>query len=169
MLKKILLSIFLCMPSLAWAQLVGIGAEYSPPKNGANAIQFQMNLAFPTWTHVNPLNTVMLSGIDYSGGSSPVSGLNIKPFQFRSYITENLYNNHPYTILLGFDTGYLFNFRHGKDGLILTPNIHLEYKFYYINTGWDFNITGNRNQFYVKFGIGFGLGTFKTIAKTRIR
>lgn len=169
MLNRLLFLILLFCPVFASAQLIGIGAEYVPPKNGANAIQFQANLAFPTWHKQNAMNAVVLSGIDYSGGSSSVAGLNIKPIQIRSYISESLYNNHPFTILLGFDTGYLFNFRHGKDGLILSPLVHLEYKFYYINTGWDFNVTNNENQFFVKFGIGFGLGSFKAIAKTRIR
>lgn len=166
---KILLLLLLILPTVAVAQIVGIGAQYVDPKGGANAIQFQTNLSFPVWTKKNPLNIYMSSGVDYTGGSSPVSGINFKPIQLNSYLTESLFNDSPVTILVGGDAGYIVNHRHGKNGLVLTPHIHIEYSVFYVKSGWDFNVTGKRDQFFVRFGIGFGLGTLKSFAKTKIR
>lgn len=166
---KLALLLLLLLPVLAKAQMIGVGAQYVDPKHGANAIQFQANLSYPMWTKKNPLNVYMSSGIDYTGGSSPVSGINIKPIQLNSYISESLFNNSPVTVLVGGDAGYLVNHRHGKNGLVLTPHIHVEWAAFYVKSGWDFNVTGKRDQFFVRFGVGFGLGTLKSLAKTRIR
>lgn len=166
---KVVLLLLLLLPIVATAQIVGVGTQYVDPKNGANAFQFQANVSFPVWTAKNPLNTYLSSGIDYTGGSSPVAGLNIKPIQLTSYLSESLFNECPVTFLVGADAGYLFNHRHGKDGIVLTPHVHVEYSIFYIKSGWDFNVTGKRDQFFVRLGIGFGIGTTKSLAKTRIR
>ena len=170
-MKRIKLTILLLiiLPTVALAQFVGIGAQYVDPKGGANAIQFQANLAYPVWTKKNPLNIFMASGIDYTGGSSPVAGINFKPIQLSSYISESWFSKSKFTFLVGADAGYLVNHRHGKDGIVLTPHIHFEYSIFYLKSGWDFNVTGKRDQFFIRFGVGFGLGTAKSFAKTRIR
>lgn len=151
------------------AQLLGIGTRFVPPRDGSNAIEFSSNLAFPTWHPENALNLFNFSGIEYNGGSTKSSGMNIKPIQLKTYFSENLYNTKPYTIFAGFDAGYLFNFNGGKDGIVLTPNVSVEYKVFFVNTGWDFNLMAKKNNFYIRVGVGFGLGTFKAIAKTKIR
>lgn len=161
--------LFLLLPLASSAQLIGVGAQYADAKNKGNDIQFAANASFPVWHKKNALNSYIASGIDYTGGSSPVAGLNIKPIQFTSYISESLFNDHPFTILVGCDAGYLFNFKHGKDGIILSPNVYFDYKSFFVKTGYDFNVTGNKQQFFVRFGVNFGLGTFKMFAKTRIR
>lgn len=166
---KIVLFLLLILPTMAVAQIVGIGTQYVESKHEANAFQFQANLSYPVWTKKNPLNIYMSSGVDYTGGSSPVSGINFKPIQLTSYLSESFFNNSPVTVLVGADAGYLVNHRHGKDGLVLTPHLHVEYSVFYIKSGWDFNVTGKRDQFFVRFGIGFGLGTLKSFAKTKIR
>lgn len=157
------------IPTMAMGQIVGIGAQYVPPKDGANAIQFQANISYPVWTKKNPLNIYLSSGIDYTGGSSPVSGINFKPIQINSYISESFFNDSPVTIMVGGDAGYLVNHRHGKDGIVLSPHLHMEWSVFYIKSGWDFNVTGKRDQFFLRFGVGFGIGTLKSIAKTKIR
>ena len=168
-IKVVVLLIAILFPTLTFAQLVGVGAQYVDPKGGENAIQFQANLSFPVWTKPNPLNVYMSSGIDYTGGSSPVSGINVKPIQLSSYISEKWFNESKVTFMVGADAGYLFNHRHGKNGIVLTPHVHVEYSIFYLKSGWDFNVTGHKDQFFIRFGVGIGLGTFKTFAKTRIR
>ena len=163
----LLILIFITIPLTGSAQFLGIGAMYADAKH-ANDVQFAANLSYPVFHKKNSLNTFIASGIDYTGGSTPVAGLNIKPIQASSFLSESLFNNHPFTILVGCDAGYLFNFRHGKDGIVLTPNIYLDYKCFYVKTGYDFNVTGNEQQFFVKFGVGFGLGTLKMIPNTKI-
>ncbi|MFV0417550.1 MAG: hypothetical protein ACK5KT_02300 [Dysgonomonas sp.] len=161
--------LFLLLPIMCSAQLIGIGAQYTDAKGKGNDFQFAANASFPVWHKKNALNAFLASGIDYTGGSSPVAGLNIKPLQFTSYINESLFNKHPFTILVGCDAGYLFNFRHGKDGIIITPNIYFDYKSFFLKTGYDMNVTGNEQQFFVRLGVNLGLGTFKMFAKTSIR
>lgn len=170
MIKKgLIILISVLLPAFAFAQLVGVGAQYVDPKAGENAVQFQANLSFPVWTAKNPLNVYMSSGVDYTGGSSPVSGINFKPVQLSSYISEDWFNSSKMTFMVGADAGYLVNHRHGKDGIVLTPHIYLEYSIFYLKSGWDFNVTGHKDQFFIRLGVGFGIGTFKSIAKTKIR
>lgn len=164
-----ILFLFLLLPIASSAQLIGAGVQYADAKGKGNDFQFAANASFPVWHKKNPMNTFIASGIDYTGGSSPVAGLNLKPIQLTSYLNESLFNNHPFTLLVGCDAGYLFNFRHGKDGIVITPNVYFDYKGFFLKTGYDFNVTGNRQQFFVRFGVNFGLGTFKMFAKTKIR
>ncbi len=163
-----IIALLLLLPLACSAQLIGIGAQYADAKGKGNAIQFAANASFPVWHKKNPLNSYISSGIDYTGGSSPVAGLNIKPVQFTSFISESLFNDHPFTILVGCDAGYLFNFRHGKDGIVITPNAYFDYKGVFVKTGYDFNVTGGKQQFFVRLGFNFGIGTFKNFVKTKI-
>ena len=167
---KIIKIALLCLllPITCSAQLVGVGAQYADAKGMGNDFQFAANASFPVW-HKDALNSFIASGIDYTGGSSPVAGLNIKPIQFTTYLNESLFNNHPFTILVGCDAGYLFNFRHGKDGIIISPNVYFDYKSFFLKTGYDLNVTGDQQQFFVRFGVNLGIGTFKMFAKTKIR
>lgn len=174
---KLIILLLAALPSLAMAQLIGFGAQYVPVKDGANAIQFQANLSYPVWFDQNPLNVIMLSGIDYTGGSSPVAGINFKPIQLQSYLSESLFNNNKFSIMIGGDAGYLVNHRHGKSGIVLTPYVYADYPFrfgmmplsIFLKTGWDFNVTGKRDQFFVRLGIGFSINSLKALATTKIR
>ena len=168
-MKKIKIILLLSLfPLFCSAQLIGFGAQYADAKDKGNDFQFFANASFPVWHKKNPLNSFIASGIDYTGGSSPVAGLNIKPIQFTSFLSESLFNDHPFTLLVGCDAGYLFNFRHGKDGIVITPNVYFDYKSFFVKTGYDFNVTGNEQQFFVRLGLNFGIGTFKMFAKTKI-
>ena len=167
-MKRYLIVLFLlALPIACSAQFLGIGAQYADAKGG-NDIQFAANASYPAFKKKNKLNAFIASGIDYTGGSSPVAGLNIKPFQGTTFLSESLFNNYPGTIMMGGDAGYLFNFKHGKDGIVLTPNLYLDYKCFFIKTGYDFNVTGGENQFFVRFGIAFGMGTLKMLPNTKI-
>lgn len=164
---KIIL-LLLLFPLVGFAQFLGIGAQYADAKNKGNDFQFAANASFPTWHKKNPLNTFISSGIDYTGGSSPVAGLNLKPIQINSFITESLFNKNKATILIGCDAGYLFNFKHGKDGIVITPNVYFDYKFFFVKTGYDFNVTAGESQFFVRAGFCFGMGSIKSFVKTEI-
>lgn len=168
-MKKIkILFLLLLLPLAGFAQFVGIGAQYADAKGIGNDIQFATNVAFPVWHQKNSFNTFVMSGIDYTGGRSPVAGLNIKPIQATTFISESLFNKKPYTILLGCDAGYLFNFNGGKNGIVITPNIYLDYKFFFVKAGYDFNITGNEQQFFIRAGVGLGMGVLKMLPNVKI-
>ena len=163
-----ILFLFLLMPLFCSAQLLGVGAQYADAKDKGNDFQFMANASFPVWHKKNPFSSFVSSGIDYTGGSSPVAGLNVKPIQISSFLSESLFNNHNATILVGCDAGYLFNFKHGKDGIVVTPNIYFDYKGFFLKAGYDFNVTGNEQQFFVRLGANIGIGSFKMFAKTKI-
>ncbi|MDR2955935.1 MAG: hypothetical protein LBV43_12730 [Prevotella sp.] len=158
----------LLFPLVCSAQFIGIGAQYADAKDKGNDFQFAASASYPTWHKKNPLNSFISSGIDYTGGSSPVAGLNLKPIQLTSFISESLFNENKATILVGCDAGYLFNFRHGKDGIVITPNVYFDYKFFFVKAGYDFNVTGGEQQFFVRAGFCLGMGTIKSFVKTRI-
>lgn len=165
-IKVILL--LLILPLACSAQLIGVGIQYADAKKMGNDFQFAANASYPVWHKKNPLNTFVSSGVDYTGGNSPVSGLNIKPLQFKSFLSESLFNNNKFTILVGCDAGYLFNFNHGKDGVVITPNVYFDYKFFFVKAGYDFNVTAGENQFFARAGVCLGLGTIKSFVKTSI-
>lgn len=141
-----------------------LGAQYTDNDD----IQFAGSMSYPIFHKKNPLNSYISSGIDYSGGSSPVAGLNIKPIQLTTFFSESLFNNNPYTILLGCDAGYLFNFRHGKDGIVITPNLYMDYKCFFVKTGFDFNVSEGERQFFVRAGISFGMGAIKMLPNVKV-
>lgn len=169
-MKKIkIIFILLLLPFACSAQFLGVGVQYADAKDKGNDFQFVANVSYPVWHKINALNSYVASGLDYTGGSSPVAGLNIKPIQFTSYLSESLFNKNKFTVLVGCDAGYLFNFRHGKDGIVVTPNVYFDYSSFFIKTGYDFNVTGNEQQFFVRVGFCIGMGTIKSYAKTSIR
>lgn len=165
-IKFLLLSIFI--PLACSAQFIGIGGQYADAKGAGNDFQFAANMSYPVWAKKNVLNSYISSGIDYTGGASPVSGLNIKPIQITSFLSESLFNKNKATILIGCDAGYIFNFNYGKDGVVITPNIYFDYKFVFVKAGYDFNVSAGKEQFFVRAGFCFGMGGIKAAAKTEI-
>ncbi len=164
--KFLLLLVF--VPIVCSAQFIGIGGQYADAKGAGNDFQFATNISYPVWAKKNPFNSFVMSGIDYTGGNSPVAGLNIKPIQLTSFLSESLFNNNKCTLLVGCDAGYLFNFNHGKDGVVITPNIYFDYKFVFVKAGYDFNVSAGKEQFFLRAGFCFGMGGLKSFAKTEI-
>ena len=167
-MKKIkILFLLLSLPFFCYSQLVGLGGQYSQGADG----QFVANLSFPTYHESNNLKLLIFSGLEYTtSGGAKMSGLNLKPIQAATYFGDDFYNNNPVTVLAGVDAGYLFDFRNGrKDGIVFTPNLYLDYKVFFVRTGYDFDVSNGRNQFFIRAGIGIGLGTFKILNGTKIR
>jgi hypothetical protein len=168
-MKKIkIILLFILLPMACSAQFLGVGLQYADAKGKGNDFQFAAGASYPVWHKKNPLNVFISSGIDYTGGSSPVAGLNVKPLQLTSFISESLFNENKVTILVNCDAGYLFNFKHGKDGIVITPNVYVDYKFFFVKSGYDFNVTGGEGQFFVRAGCCFGMGSIKSFVKTKI-
>lgn len=169
-MKKIIILLFILLPLTCSAQFIGVGAQYADAKGKGNDFQFAANISrpIPGINGKNPFNSFISAGLDYTGGSSPVAGLNIKPVQISCILSESLFNNNKPTFLVGCDAGYLFNFKHGKDGIVITPNIYADYKFFFVKAGYDFNVTGGKQQFFVRAGFCIGMGTIKSFVKTSI-
>lgn len=167
-MRKIKILLLLAFfPLFSYAQFFGLGGQYSQGADG----QFVINASFPTYHEENTLKTFISSGIEYStSGGARLAGLNVKPIQAATYFGEDFYNNYPVTLLLGADAGYLFDFRSGrKNSIIITPNLHCEWKVFFVKTGYDIDTFHGNSQFFVRAGIGIGLGTFKMFAPTKIR
>lgn len=154
------------IPFFAYAQFFGLAGQYADGSDG----QFVANLSVPTFHKKNPLNSFISSGLEFStSGGAKMSGLNIKPIQFATFFSEDLYNTKPYTILLGVDAGYLFDFRRNRDNaIVITPNFHFDYKVVFLKAGYDFDVSHGRQQFFVRAGVCLSIGTFKVVENTTI-
>jgi len=158
--KRIFFCLTLLILSLpAYSQLLGIGGQYAQKAHG----QFFVNAALPTYTKDNPLHLFNLSGLEYTTpGASRLSGLNLKPIQLSTYLSNNIFYGSPFTLSLGVDAGYLFDFRSNHDNtIVLTPNFYIDYKIFFVKTGYDIDTLHGNSQFFVRAGIGFTLGTMK--------
>ncbi|NDW19505.1 hypothetical protein D0T53_11370 [Dysgonomonas sp. 216] len=153
-------------PLFCYSQFLGFAGQYTPDSDG----QFVTNLSFPAYHKKNKLNAYISSGLEYSTpGGAKMSGLNIKPVQFTTFFGERFFSTSKVTLLLSVDGGYLFDFRRrSKDGILITPNLYADYKFFFVKAGYDFDVINGRNQFFVRAGISLGMGIFKSFAKTQI-
>jgi hypothetical protein len=158
--------LLLLVPFAGRAQFLGLGGQYASKSDG----QFAASFSFPTIHPKNPLNCFISSGLEYTtSGGAEMAGLNLKPLQLSWFGTEKFFNKTPFTLLLNLDAGYLLDFRHvQKDGLVLTPNLYVDYKYYFLKAGYDLDVTNGQKQFFVRAGVCLGLGTFKSFLDTQI-
>lgn len=166
-MKKLhFLLLLLSIPMFCQAQFFGLAGQYAEKSDG----QFVVNLAAPTFHKKNIANSFVSSGLEFStSGGAKMSGLHLKPIQFATFFSEDLYNNKPYTILAGVDVGYLFDFRRGRqDAITITPNIYFDYKVIFMKAGYDFDVLHGNRQFFVRAGICLSIGTFKIVENTKI-
>ncbi len=167
-MKKVrLLLLLMLIPVLSYGQFFGLGGQYSQKSDG----QFFINASFPTYHEENALKMYISSGLEYTtSGGAKLAGLNVKPIQAVTYFGDEFFNNSPVTVLLGVDAGYLFDFRsRHKNSIVITPNLYADYKVFFIKAGYDIDTFHGNSQFFVRAGIGIGLGTFKMFARTKIR
>lgn len=168
MKSKIILSVvfLLVFSSVSFAQFIGVAGQYADAAKG----QFVANISYPFLHQKNMFNSYIASGIEYSTpGEAKISGLNIKPIQLTTFFSENFFAQTQYTLLLGVDGGYNFDFRNNhKNGIIISPNLYFDRKYYFIKTGYDFDVTNGDGQFFVRAGLCFGMGLIKSFAKTEI-
>ena len=145
----------------AYGQLFGVGGQYAQQSDG----QFFVNIALPTWTKHNPLRFFNLSGLEYTtSGGARMSGLQLKPIQLSTYLSDKIFYDSPVTLSLGVDAGYLFDFRRRhKNTVVLTPNFYMDYKIFFVKTGYEVDTFHGNHQFFVRAGIGFALGTMKSL------
>ena len=167
-MKRLIKIVFLLLllPFASKAQFLGLGAQYSEQSNGQLAASF----SYPTFHPKNPLNCFVSSGLDFTTtGGAQMAGLNLKPIEISWFGTEKFFNKTPFTLLVNLDAGYLLDFRNDrKDAVVITPNIYIDYKYYFLKAGYDFDVTNGRKQFFVRAGVCVGLGTLKSFLDTQI-
>ncbi len=143
----------------AYGQLFGVGGQYAENSNG----QFFVSAAMPTYIKENSLKLFNLSGLEFTtSGGANMSGLQLKPIQLSTYLSDYIFYDSRFTLTLGADAGFLFDFRKGrKNTLVLTPNIYADYKIFFLKAGYEFDTFHGNSQFFIRAGIGFALGTMK--------
>jgi len=159
-IRKLFILFILSLLSLtAYSQLLGIGGQYAQQSNG----QFFVNAALPTFYESNALRLFNMSGLEYTTrGGAHLSGLQLKPIQLSSYLSDKIFYKSRFVLTLGVDAGYLFNFSKGyKNTIVVTPNLYMDYKLFFLKTGYEIDTLHGNHQFFVRAGIGFALGTIK--------
>lgn len=152
-------SLFLVLSAHLYCQIVGLGGQYVQRSHG----QFFISAAYPTFYESNALKLFNLSGLEYTTpGSARLSGLQIKPIQLSSYLSDRIFYESPVVVTVGVDAGYLFNFSKGyKSTVVLTPNFYIDYKIFFLKGGYEIDALHGHHQYFIRAGIGFVLGTMK--------
>lgn len=166
-IKSLLFILLVFLPLVSYGQFLGIGGQYSEKSDG----QFVASFSFPTIHPAhNVLNSFVSSGLEFTtSGGAKMSGLHLKPLQISTFFSEDFFNNNPYTILLGVDGGYLFDFRHDqKNAITITPNLYFDYKIFFVKAGYDFDVSHGKSQYFVRAGICIGMGSLKMFGNTKI-
>ena len=166
-IKSLLFVLLVFVPLISYGQCVGRGGQYSEKSDG----QFVFSGSFPTYHPAhNKLNSFVSSGLEFTtSGGAKMSGLHLKPIQISTFFSEDFFNNTPFTLLLGVDGGYLFDFRHDrKNAITVTPNLYFDYKFFFVKAGYDFDVSHGRSQYFVRAGVCIGMGSLKMFGNTKI-
>ncbi|NDW09030.1 hypothetical protein [Dysgonomonas sp. 520] len=142
------------IPFPVFAQYVGLGYQVADLEKH----QFVATLTLPWLMPRNNFNPSIATGIEYSTGAAKISGLNIKalsaslPFLIRK-------NNNWLNIDPGVDAGYMFGLGHSKNGVVVSPNLHLSFNLaFHLKAGYDYNITEKNGQFFIRLAFGLGSG-----------
>lgn len=166
-IKCILLMLLVLIPLASYGQFFGLGGQYSEKSDG----QFVISGSFPTIHPAhNKLNSFVSSGLEFTtSGGAKMSGLHLKPVQISTFFSEDFFNNTPYTILLGVDGGYLFDFRRNrKNAITITPNLYFDYKIFFVKTGYEFDVSHGKSQYFIRAGVCIGMGSLKMFGNTKI-
>lgn len=157
--KLFILLVLLILSFQAYGQVLGLGGQYAQRSDG----QFFINVAYPTFYENNALRLFNLSGLEYTTpGSARLSGIQLKPVQLSSYLSDKIFYESSVVIALGVDAGYLFNFSKGyKNTIVLTPNFYIDYKIFFLKAGYEVDTFHGNHQYFIRAGIGFALGTMK--------
>lgn len=159
-MKKVIFAVLLLMPLTCFGQFLGVG--YQTANFDKN--QFAANVSFPYYFMNSKDKAIFLmnGGLDFTTSGPKISGLNIKPVSLAVTNTNMLVGGKS-TLMLRLDAGYNFNFTHGNDGVILTPNLYADYSTFYLTAGYDYNAIHNEGQFFVRLGVGLTWGVMKSM------
>lgn len=161
-MKKSVLILLSLIPIGCFAQFIGIGGQIADSKG-----QFAANMSAPYKILGNDdhaFQFVLSTGMDYTTSGPKISGLNMKPVSVW-VVGNNMESKLSYGLKL--DGGYNFNLTHGKNGVIISPNLYTDFSAFYISTGYDYDISNKKGQFYVRIGVGLTLGLLKSLTNNR--
>ncbi len=133
------------------AQMIGAGIQGAKSEK----IQFAANIHTPYYAVKGNINFFIVGGMDYTGGRTKLSGLNIKPISPTVDFANVIFGDNADKGLfwLSLDTGYLRNFHNREyNGIVITPNIMCAYTLFYVKTGYDINVSKNNRQFFIRLG-----------------
>lgn len=133
------------------AQMIGAGIQVAESEK----IQFAANIHTPYCAIRGNINFFIVGEVDYTGGSTKLSGLNIKPVSPTIDLANLIFGDNADKGLfwISSDIGYLRNFSKGDcNGVVITPNITCVYSLFYIKSGYDMNVSKGNNQFFIRLG-----------------
>ena len=153
MLKSlILLLVFVLVSITVSAQMIGAGIQAAKSEK----VEFAANVHTRYYTYKGDVNFFLFGGLDYTGGSTKLSGLNTKAISPTLDFASMVFGDYAdrSVLWLSCDAGYLRNFNEKRaSGIVLTPNIMCAYSLFYIKTGYDMNVSRGNNQFFVRLGL----------------
>jgi hypothetical protein len=153
-MKGIIFILFTVLSYAAYAQYVGAGYQYADFRHH----QFVATAAFPWEIPSDGTFLFLSSGLEYSTKGAPVSGLNLRTLSASIPIVAERKSTW-FIFQPGLDCGYLFGLNQAKDGVVVTPNFHIEYTgFFHLRTGYDYNVTEKQGQFFIRLAVGIGAG-----------
>jgi hypothetical protein len=161
-MKRIVFVFLLFIPSLCFAQFLGLGGQWTVEK-----YQFTVVSSTPykaLLDNDSPVALAIGSGLEYTTSGPKISGLYVKPVSFWA-LTNNMENKNTFALKL--DAGYNRNLTHGNNGFILSPNLYADWSIFYLSTGYDWNMTHGEGQFYIRLGVGVTLGFLKGLVNNR--
>jgi hypothetical protein len=156
-MKKFVIVFLLLFSVVCDAQVLGIGAQFIKKEK----LQLSINSYTSVYQFNDKYSSVVFglgSGFDYLSQGSTVSGLNMKPISL--YLMKNNYS--AFTFGARLDAGYNRGFGHGN-GIVLTPNFYADASVYYFSMGYDYNVSRNEGQLYVRIGVGLTMGFLKSL------
>ncbi|MFV0417551.1 MAG: hypothetical protein ACK5KT_02305 [Dysgonomonas sp.] len=157
-MKRIIFIFLSLLPAFMYAQFIGVAGQVADSKG-----QFAATMSAPYKILGNDdhaFQFVLSSGMEYTTSGPKISGLNFKPISVWM-VGNNM--ESPISYGLRLDGGYNFNLTHGQNGVIVTPNLYLDWSVFYVSAGYDYNISHKQSQFYVRMGVGITLGLLKKI------
>jgi len=153
-MKGFIFIFFSFIPASVFAQYIGLGYQYADFKTH----QFVTTASVPLKIPDKNGGFFLASGLEYLSKGTPVSGLNFKALSAsKSY--EVGAKHGIWLIQPGLDSGYLFGMEHSKDGIVFSPNIHVDFNLlFHFRMGYDYNISTGNGQFFIRLAVGFGAG-----------
>ncbi|MBK5721920.1 hypothetical protein JGH11_13655 [Dysgonomonas sp. Marseille-P4677] len=144
--------IFMLILQTVSAQMIGAGVQIAKSEK----VQFAANLHAPYYKLTGDVNFFLVGGLEYTGGRTKLSGLNIKSISPTVDFANIIFGDNADKGLfwISLDAGYLRNFyNRDYNGIVITPNVMCAYSLFYVKTGYDINISKGNNQFFVRLGL----------------
>ena len=147
--RQIVFLVFLFLPFLTKAQILGIGYN-----TNFNSNQFVASINSPYNLKADFKKSFYIEfGSDFTTRNpNSFSGIYIKPVQFNYNFTSD--NKNKPVIEVSAEVSYLINNGLGNNGFVISSNFYIDNgNFFYLKSGFEHHINDKISQFYIRLGI----------------